>query len=261
MGTAFTGPLPFVSCLCPTFHRPRLLANALACFLAQDYPSDRRELIILDDGGDFAERPMADGWTISLSPGRFPSLPEKFNAVASQARGEIIFVFEDDDIYLPHHISSHVATLQTYWGYPLSGFSKPSRVLSTYTGQVETEDASGRFHASIAFTRGMFDHLGGWPQTKRADFDQQFIRNLSEAVRNELCDPCEIAPPSYCFRYGSTQEYHGQHFMRSADDESWYGRVPHRPGEGNLILRPEFDSETRRIFASHSIGKSLLETA
>ena len=68
----------------------------------------------------------------------------------------------------------------------------------------------------------------------------------------EIADPCRIAPPSYCFRYGSTQAYHGQHFMRSADDEEWYDRVPRRPGNRDLILHPEFDDETRAVYAAHS---------
>ena len=41
--------LPFVSCLCPTYRRPQMMANTIPCFITQDYPADRRELIILDD--------------------------------------------------------------------------------------------------------------------------------------------------------------------------------------------------------------------
>ena len=52
--------LPFVSCLCPTYRRPKLLENSIACFLAQDYPADRRELIVLDDAGEL-ENQTGDG--------------------------------------------------------------------------------------------------------------------------------------------------------------------------------------------------------
>lgn len=242
--------LPFVTCLCPTFHRPKLLANALACYLAQDYPADRRELIILDDGQDFAPDQRGDNWQIYAVPTRFPSLPDKFNAAAKLRNREstALIVWEDDDIYLPHHISSHVAAMQQM-EFPLSAFSKPSTVLSTYPGHVVLENAAGRFHASIAFRLDLFDHVGGWPLTKRADFDQQFMSLLAKNVRHLVADPCTIAPPSYCFRYGSTQAYHGQHFMQSPDDEGWYDRVPRRPGNGDLILFPQFDDETRMVYA------------
>ena len=79
--------LPFVSCLCPTYRRPKLLENSIACFLAQDYPAHRRELIVLDDAGEFQNQTGA-GWEIISIPRRFRSLPEKFNALAGLARGE-----------------------------------------------------------------------------------------------------------------------------------------------------------------------------
>ena len=104
---------PFVSCLCPTYHRPKLLANAVACFLAQDYPAERRELIIVDDAQEFAPQ-IGQGWQLVSLSRRFQSLPEKYNALAGLAEGEVFVVWEDDDIYLPHHISAHVNAL----GYP-----------------------------------------------------------------------------------------------------------------------------------------------
>jgi len=249
--------LPFVACLCPTFHRPKLLANALACFLAQDYPADRRGLMILDDGLDFAStdnRTHPGGWEIISSDFRFPTLPEKFNAAANLARGcwpktEIFVVWEDDDIYLPHHISAHVNAMLTTGAH----YSKPSTVLSTYPGHVVAENATGRFHASLAFSTTAFNRVGGWPATRRADFDQQLIYNLTRSESPVIVDPCLSAPPSYCFRYGSTQAYHGQHFMQSPDDEGWYDRVPRQPGNRDLILAPEFDDETKAVYASHSL--------
>lgn len=242
--------LPRVSALCPSFHRPKLLANALACWMAQDYDGPR-ELIIVDDGNDFADQ-EGPNWRLVSVADRFKSLPEKFNYAASLATGDVLMVWEDDDVYLSTAISSHVAALQSDWSFPVGGYSKPSKVLSTYPGHVVTEGAAGRFHASIAFTRQTFDQIGGWPLTKRADFDQQFMSLLAGAVRGETVDPCQFAPPSYCFRYGSTGMYHGQHFMTDGPDGTeWYDRVPHQPGNRDLILHPEFDDETRAIYASH----------
>lgn len=208
--------MPFVSCLCPTYRRPKLLENSIACFLAQDYPANRRELIVLDDAGELQNQ-TCDGWQIISIPRRFRSLPEKFNALAGLARGEILVVWEDDDIYLPHHISSHVTAMEgQLW-------SKPSKVLSDYTGQIQEEDATGRFHASLAFTREIFDRITGWPLTKRGDFDQQLIARL-HAVEPPA-DPCQFDSPSYIFRWGSTGAWHGQALMRGPEDEDWYERA------------------------------------
>ena len=65
--------LPFVSCLCPTYRRPQMMANTIPCFITQDYPADRRELIILDDAGDL-QNETSEGWQIISIPRRFRSL-------------------------------------------------------------------------------------------------------------------------------------------------------------------------------------------
>lgn len=246
--------LPFVSCLCPTFHRPKLLANALACYLAQDWPADRRELIILDDGNDFETADLPDNVRIISTTERFASLPEKFNAAAGMTRPEsrVFFVWEDDDIYLPHHISTHLRAKVAMQ----ADYSKASRVLSTYPGHVVTEGAEGRFHAEIAFNRDLFERVGGWPLTKRADFDQQFLSRLQKACYGRA-DTANFGPPSYCFRYGSTHAYHGQHFMQSPDDEGWYDRVPRQPGKRDQILTPAFDDETKAVYAAYAINQGV----
>jgi hypothetical protein len=57
------------------------------------------------------------------------------------AKGDILVVWENDDIHLPHHISTHVRAMEgRLW-------SKPSFVLISYTRRLEQEDATGRFHA------------------------------------------------------------------------------------------------------------------
>ncbi len=71
-------------------------------------------------------------------------------------------------------------------------WSKPSFVLSSYTGRLEQEDATGRFHASLAFRREIFDRIGGWPLTKRGDFDQQLIARL-HAIEAPGAPPIALA--------------------------------------------------------------------
>ncbi|MFM7925117.1 MAG: hypothetical protein ACKPJJ_33230, partial [Planctomycetaceae bacterium] len=90
-------------------------------------------------------------------------------------------------------------------------------VLSSDTGRLEQEGATGRFHASLAFRRGIFDRIGGWPLTRRGNFDQQLLARLSDIEAPG--DPCQFADPSYIFRRGQTNAYHGQAFMQGPEDE------------------------------------------
>jgi len=83
--------------------------------------------------------------------------------------------------------------------------------------------AVGRFRSSLAFERELFDRPGGWPLTKRGDFDQQLIARLTAIEAPS--DPCQLDSPSWIFRWGQTNVYHGQAFMRGPEDEGWYERV------------------------------------
>jgi len=95
----------------------------------------------------------------------------------------------------------------------------PCRQLESLT----QEAATGRCHASLAIRREIFDRIGGWPLTKRGDFDQQLIARLNSI--EAPVDPCQFADPSYIFRWGQTNAYHGQWFRQGPEGEGWGDRV------------------------------------
>ncbi len=265
--------------LCPTYGRPRLLANAVACFEAQTYP-DRR-MVILDDAGQIAPQ-TGLGWELFSTPERFASLPLKYDWLLHQARGDwdAAVVWDDDDIYLPWHLSAVADALwqgttttvdpnvaphashRDRWGAYTSelvrsniarAWSHPRRVWSLYTGTLQQEDAAGRFYGSLAVGRTLLEQLGGWlgvmppGHDRRADFDQRMIA-ACQAAAGDPGRPDDHAPPSYVFRWGSTAAPHCQGLMRAPDDETWYGRYAMASVDPIETLTPKFDEETRRIY-------------
>ena len=233
-----TADPPYLVALCPTFRRPLCLANALACWLAQDYPAERRELLILDDAGQW---PAQHGhrWRLhSLLP-RYDSLPAKYNALATLApHADAYVLWEDDDVYLPWHLSAHAAALAD------ADFSRPSEVWSNYGTEgraIHREAALGRFHGSWAFRRTAFEAVGRYRETRELNFDQHLGGRL-EALDNSG-DPNTFRGPSYVYRWGNPY-YNGQAW---GDD---YHDVVETLGDARpqTVLAPTMDAETERIY-------------
>ncbi|MFP2422642.1 glycosyltransferase family 2 protein [Pseudescherichia vulneris] len=109
---------PFVSVVCPTWNRRAFLPYLLYIFQYQDYPADKRELIILDDSENSNQElidMMVDSAACNVryvhSPERL-DLGKKRNMLNEMAKGEYILCFDDDDYYPPNKISMQVAAMQ-----------------------------------------------------------------------------------------------------------------------------------------------------
>jgi glycosyltransferase involved in cell wall biosynthesis len=105
---------PFVSILTPTFNRRAFFEQCVRCVLNQDYPRDRIEWLILDDGTDPVEDLVPSGhpWVRYVRASERVALGEKRNRMHAMARGDILVYFDDDDYYPPGRISHSVAVLQ-----------------------------------------------------------------------------------------------------------------------------------------------------
>ena len=108
-------PLPMVSVCTPTFNRRPFIPYMIRCFRHQDYPMERVEWIIVDDGTD----PIEDLIEAANIPNmKYYKLDEKIplgkkrNLMHSYTCGDIIVYMDDDDYYPPCRISHAVETLQ-----------------------------------------------------------------------------------------------------------------------------------------------------
>jgi len=193
-----------------------------------------------------------NGPDLAVSPfvTRFQSLPAKYNwllRMATKWGADIALVWEDDDIYLPWHISSYVECMNGQWAHP-------NKVWSLYTGQLELESAAGRFHASLGFDMGFIKSVGEWPLTQRADFDQQLLYRLTAASQPNRPDDHRV--PSYVYRWGSTHADHGSGRMKGPEDTQWYDNTPIAESPLRGPLTENMDDETVRTYQHFQVAKS-----
>ena len=99
---------PLVTCIMPTYNRRPFVAAAIRNFLRQDYPS--LELLIVDDGTDAVQDLVpADARIRYLRLTEKKVLGDKRNFACSQARGDFIVHWDDDDWYPVNRVSRQVS--------------------------------------------------------------------------------------------------------------------------------------------------------
>ena len=236
---------PFITCICPTYKRPECLANVVKCFETQDYPHDRRGLIILDDANQHPQQTGPDGPWYLFNGNReeLNTLPKKFNKIMEHAKSTDLFaVWEDDDVYFPHHLELLSRALERG-----GEFITPHRVFSTYgqdKGNLQVEEGAGRFHGSWAFTPKLIESVGGYPETGLLNFDGQLHQLLRDAGTQEY-GVRELDYPSYVYRWGNGV-YHGSQAGVDGYDELWafLGNLPFEPVP---VLEPRFDKESKEL--------------
>ena len=92
--------LPFFSIVVPTHGRPEALADCVRCVEELDYPKDRYELIVVDDGGGLPSGYLSEGLTSGVQA-KVLSQVRSGPAVArnlgvEEAKGQLL-AFTDDD--------------------------------------------------------------------------------------------------------------------------------------------------------------------
>ncbi|AJX35702.1 glycosyltransferase family 2 protein [Burkholderia oklahomensis] len=144
---AEAGASPFVSVVCPTWNRRAFLPYLLYMYRYQDYPADRRELVILDDSPE-SNRDLIDQLAAAQSDGasiRYyheierMSIGQKRNKLNGLARGDYIVCMDDDDFYPPDKIR-HAVEMMRSRGAAMSGsdqiyiwYSHIDKIYRTYS--------------------------------------------------------------------------------------------------------------------------------
>lgn len=234
-----TDPPP-VSCICHTYGRAELLEEAVYSFLRQDYPG-HKELIVLNDYDRHTlqfEHPEVRMINVSR---RFNSAGEKYKAAAALASHDLIFVWHDDDIYLPHRLSFTVAHIEQG-----KGFFKADKAWFWNEGQLSGPQQNV-FHGGSCWTRDLFVKLHGYPHignTYDIEFEQLCKDEAPGSVYVHTISPANIY---YIYRWARTGSYHFSAMGQNGDaydevaayveKEAQQGRIR----QGQIQLHPHWN--------------------
>lgn len=209
-----------LAALCCTFLRPEMLGELIECFCRQNYPAHLRELVILDDSGQYTHEQGA-GWSLISVPKRFNTLGEKRNACAALASPDVegFLIADDDDIYLSHWFQAHSHALSK------ASWSRPSRVLVDRGDSLTIAQTDGLYHAAWGIRREAFYSVDGYRAINNGE-DQEFGRRLEKAGTSQY-DPCLATDPYFIWRYHNNT-YHLSSMGRRGYDRLRSRELPER---------------------------------
>ncbi|MCB0195590.1 MAG: glycosyltransferase family 2 protein [Anaerolineae bacterium] len=197
-----SGTLPPVSCVCLPQDQPELLEEAIYSFLQQDYQG-QKELVILNDNADqLLKFDHPEIRIVNLSK-QFFAPNQKRNAAIALCAHDLIFVWDDDGIYLPHCISFSIEKF-----CERKGFFKPTKAFVWSNGALRLP-RQNIFHSGSCLTRKWFDNVRGYTFNKKLHFykeeiETQFKRKYPNAV--QFYD-IALEDIFYIYRWGGVQVF------------------------------------------------------
>ena len=195
----------FISAKCITYGRVGVLEEAVSSFLQQDYPQDMCELVIVNDYPLQELKLPFDVPNIKIYnlDKTFKTIGEKENYAIERCKGDIIAVWDDDDVALPNHLSN----INKYW-------KENSNLLhwgkGVYYNEPNITAITSLGNSGIVYSKRAWEEIGRSP-LENAGGDMTLVNKLHELGRDNII----IASPddvdvSWYYRWAlpSDQIYH-----------------------------------------------------
>lgn len=224
--------LPKISCFCPTYNRPRLLEEALQCFLLQDYPAEK-ELIILNDApGQKLAFNHPQVRVVNL-PTRAPSQIDKYNYAVSFCTGDILTPWDDDDIFLPNRLSMIASNTR-------SGLYASDYFWTDVDPDLPTLTIH-QAHCNHAWTIPRFIRFGAYKFHPEKTFDFLLSAYVRAAMHSSRIAAHNSDMPTYLYRKFSVATDHiSTHICQGADYYEKYAEACPITETGDIHLNPHW---------------------
>ena len=226
-----------VICLCPTRGRFTLLRKSVSMFLLQDYGD--KELWILNNH----KEPISSGDKLPssikiINTGPVEDMAVLHNKILRQVDSEFVCIWEDDDIYLPWHLSNIIK----YFEEDVDA-TKPlvSIALTSEEGKVVAVINDNHYEAAHIVRTSHLRKFGfGRFSSEDAEWcwHWKWIRNISNMVRPSIEDSSYV----YVWGRGAIDKLACYHtsggnieiFRENSDDSG--GGNPLEPLEGTSLF-------------------------
>jgi glycosyltransferase involved in cell wall biosynthesis len=257
----------FFSVIIPTYNRPAQLTLCLQALAAQDYPRDRFEVIVIDDGSDQPPRAIvasiATTLNITLLTESHDGPSAARNAGAVRAQGEFL-AFTDDDCepatdWLSRlavrvaSVPAHLVGGRTVNALTENIYSEASQtLLDILYAHFDSHPDAPRFFASnnIAMRAAEFHAMGGFLSSFRCAEDRELCDRWLHQGGRMIYAPEVLVHHRHDLNLVSLWR---QHFNYGKGGFLFHNRRA-RQGRGQFRLQPGFHLELFRYPLAHVGG-------
>jgi len=245
--------LPLVSAVIPCRNEAPFIARCLESVIANDYPKDRLEILVVDGMSEDRTREIVRRYAdqhpfVALLDNPRRHATAAFNAGIKRARGDVIMIMGAHAAYDPSYISTAVKALQTYGADNVGGVWRVVPRERTLVGEAIAVAVSSGFGAGDAYTkrgsreprwvetvfggcyrRTLFDRIGLFDERLARSQDIEFNLRLRRSGGRILLHPgmrCD-----YFVRTGWRE------FWQHNVDDGFWTFYPLRFGRRTFVLR------------------------
>lgn len=241
-----------VTGICVTYGRVDFLNNALACFLAQDYPEGR--LIILNTL-QAQELHFGSHYNVEvINVPRREFLGQSRDEAIARAKDGIIVTWDDDDLYRPRHLSTIAAAFR-----PEDQWIWLDKMFFTERGRIKRHVTASP--NTFAFRKSAWSKVGGYGALNTGE-DRELMRKISSLPGQRVSVPV----PNITFLYGwDTGSYHLSGYgFDQAGKPTGYARVEEtvtsqvatgKIPSGKIVLQPNMDLNPE-VMAKQWLGEN-----
>jgi GT2 family glycosyltransferase len=151
---------PFVSIIIPCRNEETFIGNCLSSVIANDYPKDHLEALVIDGMSEDGTRAAIENYARHYPWVRVVENPKKITPVAlnigiKNAKGEIIIWMSAHNRYEKDYVSRSVASLEKYGADNVGGSMRTLPREDTFTGKAIVASLSHRFGVGNSYFRLM----------------------------------------------------------------------------------------------------------
>ncbi len=191
--------LPKVSILIPCYQRRNFIPLMITNVMCQDYPKDKLELVILQDGDQdlFIDATRLEMFKQSIHPVKLTykyesnirkSIGEKRNKLVKLSSHKICAMMDSDDIYFSSYIRHSVNALKQY----KAGISSSASMTFVYPkydfkmSGIRCVSKSQCHEACAVFTKKYFNKMGGFNKTSQGEGVKMLSYNDREILNLDI---------------------------------------------------------------------------